>query len=340
MNPQAKIYIAFFISFSLVCMGCASTSVSKTPVVRVGHFPNITHAQAVIGRGTGWFARDLGKNIKIQWFTFNAGPLAVEAVFSGQVDIAYMGPNPAINGYIKSGGQALKIICGAAAGGAAFVIPEEAEVRSPLAFQGKRIGSPEYGSTQDVALRHWLMSKQLELDERGGNVHIMAIGNSEVFDMFRARQISGAWTVEPWVSRLLMQANGKVYFDEQALWGKGKYLTACVVARKKFAEEHPDIVLRWIRAHVKLTKWMKKNQDAAKREFALEFKREMGKQLPGKILDSAFSRVEFVYVIQKDSLLKQAEWAYKLGFLGREKPDVSRIVDDSYLEAALKENKN
>jgi len=196
------------------CSDKASTAVK----VRVGHFPNVTHAQPLIGRQNGWFAQALGPDVVIDWKIFAAGPAALQAMFAGEIDLAYLGPGPAISGYVKSQGRALRIIAGACDGGAALIVRPEAGIHSPADFHGKKIASPQLGNTQDLALRGWLTDHGLTVAEKGGDVQVMPMANPDQLTMFRLGRIDGAWSPEPWASRLEHEGGGSVLFDEREIW--------------------------------------------------------------------------------------------------------------------------
>ena len=190
--------------------------------IRVGAFPNITHAQAMVGKANGWFDKAMGPQVKIQWTSFNAGPSAIEALFAGAIDMTYVGPNPAINGYVRSNGEALRIIAGATSGGAALVVRGDSGINRPEDFHGKRIASPQMGNTQDVALRAWLKSQGLKTRDKGGDVEVMPVANPDQLTLFLKKEIDAAWAPEPWASRLVHDAGGKIFLDERSLWPKSE----------------------------------------------------------------------------------------------------------------------
>jgi NitT/TauT family transport system substrate-binding protein len=314
-----------------------SLSVAEEEKVRIGYFPNITHAQAVIGIADGTFQKALGEGVKIEVKIFNAGPSVIEAMFAGALDLAYIGPNPAINGYIKSNGEALRIIAGAASGGAALVVRADAGIGKIDDFHNKKIASPQLGNTQDVALRAWLKNQGFVLKERGGDVEVLAIANPDQLTLFMKKEIDAAWTVEPWVSRLIKEGQGKVFLEESSLWPKGEFITAHIIASKKFLDKHPDLVKRWISAHVDLTAWINGNLTQAKGILNKEIKKLTGQALAWDILDDAFARLRLTYDPVKDSLFTSARWAFEQGFLGKENPDLSGIYDLKILNEVLKE---
>ena len=214
---------------SLFLLGGAQRASAEPPPVRIGYFANITHAQALVGKANGTFEKRMG--VKIDWKGFNAGPTAMEALLSGALDIAYVGPNPAVNAYLRSGGKALRVISGACSGGAALVVHRESGVTRPADLKGKRVASPELGNTQDVALRHWLATQGLKPNR---DVKVLPVKNSEIMLLFQQKQIAAAWVPEPWVSRLVAEAGGTIMVDERSLWPEGRFTTAVVVVSGAF----------------------------------------------------------------------------------------------------------
>jgi NitT/TauT family transport system substrate-binding protein len=306
-------------------------------VMRVGHFPNITHSQALVGRATGRFEKAMGPGVRVDWKIFNAGPLAIEALFAGAIDLTYIGPNPAITGYLRSRGQALRIVAGATSGGAALVVRADAGIQKPQDFHGKRIASPQLGNTQDVALRAWLQRQGLKLSEKGGDVQVIPIANPDQLTLFLKKEIDGAWSPDPWAARLIHEAHGKLFLDERSIWPGGRFVTAQVIVSTRFLREHRDLVKRWVRAHVELTDWINANLPEAKRLLNQEFKRETGKALPQDELDDSFSRLQVTDEPIRSSLFTYAQWAYATGLLGRDKPNLGGIYDLSVLNEVLKE---
>jgi len=309
----------------------------STVTIRAGHFPNITHAQGVIGQASGWFEKALGENTKVDWKVFNAGPSAIEALFAGQLDLTYIGPNPAINGYVKSKGEALRIVAGAASGGAALVVRADSGINSVKDFDGKKIASPQLGNTQDVALRGWLKDNGYRLKEKGGTVQVIPLANPDQLTLFLKKEIDGAWTVEPWVSRLILEGGGRLFLDERKLWPNGKFVTTHLIVSTRFLKEHPDLVRKWIATHVELTEWINKNPEEAKKILNEEIKKETGKAIPQKVLDESFKKIDITYDPISSSLFKSARWAFEQGFLGSEQPDLSNIYELTLLNEVLKE---
>lgn len=304
---------------------------AQTEKIRVGHFPNITHAPALVGKAIGHFEKAYGKNVSIEWKTFNAGPEAIEALFAGAIDILYVGPNPAINGYVRSKGEALRIIAGVASGGSAFVTRSEAGIQRFEDIKGKRVSTPQKGNTQDIALRYLMIQKGLASTEQGGDVEILNVSGGDQLTAFVKGQIDAVWTVEPWVSRLVAEANGKILFDEGELWPNGTYATTVLVVRKKFMDEHPELVQKWVTAHIEITNWLTNNFTKAKQIFNEELQRETGRPLPPSYLDHSFGRISFTYDPMKPQILESAKRAFAVGYLGRQEPDLKDLYELSFL---------
>ena len=301
--------------------------------IRIAHFPNITHAQAVVGRANGTFEKTVGR--PIDWKIFNAGPAAMEALMAGHIDIAYVGPNPAINAYIRSDGEALRVVAGASSGGASLIVHPNAGVQSDKDFANKKITTPQLGNTQDVAARQWLLAHGHQVREKGGTVSVLPIPNPEQLILFQKGQIDGAWAPEPWATRLVQEAAGRRFLDERDLWPDRRFCTALVAVRKAFLNAHPDLVKKIIQAHIEATQWIKANPAEAKRVVNQEIGREMGKPLPDHLLEESWKWFDVTYDPLSVSLLKSADSAFQLGFLGNQKPDLSGIYDLKLLNEAL-----
>jgi NitT/TauT family transport system substrate-binding protein len=312
-------------------------------VIRVGHFPNVTHAQAVIAHGLsregkGWFEQRLGPNVEVQWFVYNAGPAAMEAIFARSIDMTYVGPNPAINAYVKSLGKEIRIVAGACSGGAALVVQPDGRIKSPQDFKGKKIATPQLGNTQDVACRAWLTSQGLRITLAGGDAQVVPTSNPDQLALFQRGAMDAVWTVEPWVSRLVLEAKGEVFLDESSLWTQtdGKYVTTHLASSVKFLTEQPELLKKWVAAHVELTQWINEHPAEAKRILNQEIKDETTKALPAATLDSAWKRLVLTWDPVRASLLKSAEDQFLVGFV-KEKPDLSGIYALESLNAVLRE---
>ncbi len=328
------------VRFLLLLMFIVPVAVAQSPtVIRVGAFPNITHAQPMVGKANGWFDKAMGSQVKIQWTSFNAGPSAIEALFAGAIDMTYVGPNPAINGYVRSNGEALRVIAGAASGGASLVVRNDAGINKPEDFHGKRVASPQFGNTQDVALRNWLKKNGLKTNDKGGDVQIVPMANPDQLTLFLKKDLDAAWAPEPWATRLIHEGNGRLFVDERTLWPNGQFVIGLLVVNTKFLKEHPDLVKNWIRAHVDLTDWINAHQAEAKKLLNEQIQRETNKPLPADVLEEAFSRLQVTYDPLHAALNTAAQQAFEDGFLGRQMPDLSNLYDMTLLNQVLTEKK-
>ena len=333
---QSRISLTIFLF--LLATGAARAQSTRVPV-RAGYFPNLTHSQALVGRATGRFEHALGPSAQVEWRVFNAGPSVIEALFAGALDLAYVGPNPAIAGYVRSKGEALRVIAGATSGGAAMVVRPAAGIQKPEDFRGKKIATPQLGNTQDVALRAWLQAHNLKTREKGGDVLVLPIANPDQMTLFLKGEIDAAWAPEPWASRLIQEANARLFLDERDLWPNRQFVTAHLIVRTSFLHEHPDAVKNWLRAHIELTDWINAKPMEAKQIVNQQIQKDTGKALPQKVLDESFSRLQVTYDPIRSSLLTSAQQAYDAGFLGRERYDLSGLYDLALLNEVLLERK-
>lgn len=300
--------------------------------IRIGYFPNITHAQALYARASGAFAKRLGK--PIEWTAFNAGPTAIEALFTDQIDAAYVGPGPAINGFVRSHGEKFIIVSGSAIGGAALVVRPGAGIDSDRDFNGKTLATPQLGNTQDIAARIWLAEHGYRTTVQGGTVNLVPLSNPDQLTMFREKQIDAAWTIEPWVSRLVLEAGGSVYFEEKSLWPRGDYATTILVVTRPFLHDRREDVLNLLRAHVDVTQILQSNSMPA--VLNQQIKEETGRALPPKVIERALANVRLTWEPAAASIRQYANWAEEIHFL-RAKPDLRGLYDLTLLNQALAE---
>jgi len=321
---------AFFVSFFVI-------TTSAQTVIHVGAFPNITHAQAMVGKANGWFEKRMAPKATIDWKTFNAGPSAIEALFAGALDMTYIGPNPAISGYVRSNGEALRIVAGATSGGASLVVRNDSGIQKPEDFHGKKVASPQMGNTQDVALRAWLLAHGMKSTDKGGDVQVIPLANPDQLTLFMKKELDAAWAPEPWATRLIREGNGRLFLDERSLWPDGQFVTAHLIVRTQFLKDHPDLVKDWIRAHVELTDWIGAHLPEAKKLLNQQIQKETGKALPEDLLNDAFGRMTVTYDPLRSALMSAAKSAFDAGFLGRQMPDLSRLYDLTLLNQVLAE---
>ena len=322
----------------LLWLATAAMSLAQT-TIRVGAFPNITHAQAMEGKANGWFDKAMGAQVKVQWTSFNAGPSVIEALFAGAIDMTYVGPNPAINGFVRSNGEALRVVAGAASGGASLIVRNDAGINRPEDFHGKRVASPQFGNTQDVALRHWLKGYGLKSNDKGGDIRIIPMANPDQLTLFLRKDLDAAWAPEPWATRLIHEGNGRLFLDERTLWPNGQFVIGVLVVNSKFLSAHADLVKNWIRANVELTDWINSHKEEAKKLLNQQIKSETNKALPAEVLDEAFARMQVTYDPLRGALNAAAQQAFDEGFLGRQRPDLSRLYDLTLLNEVLAEKK-
>ena len=305
--------LPYFFPLAVVLFGLISARAEKV-TLRVGYFPNITHAQGVIGSQTtrekqGWFEQRLGPDVTIQWFAFNAGPSAMEAIFAGSIDLTYVGPSPALNAYIRSQGDEIRILSGAALGGAALVVPGAGRITQSNQFKGLRLATPQLGNTQDVAARAWLKKQGFRITLVGGDVLVVPTANPEQLSLFQQGKLDAVWTVEPWVSRLEIEAKGRVFLEQTDA------VTTVLVASVKFLQTQPAMAEKFKVAHHELTLWLNAHPEEAREQvrtaLSAEFKREVSKGL----VESAWKRMKFSDQVTQKQFEELVADAQSVGFL-------------------------
>ncbi|MGY4910800.1 ABC transporter substrate-binding protein [Micromonospora aurantiaca (nom. illeg.)] len=300
--------------------------------LRLGYFPNITHAPAVVGVEKGIFAEKLGSDVELDTKTFNAGPAAIEAVFSGALDATYIGPNPTVNAFSKSKGEAVRVISGAASGGVALVV--KPGITSVEQLRGKKIATPQLGNTQDVALRYWLKEKGLETTkEGGGDVKVVPQENAQTVETFGSGAIDGAWVPEPFVSRLV-NAGGKVLVDERDLWPDKKFVITNLLVSTKFLKAHPDVVKKLVEGQVAANEFVNSKPDEAQQAISDHIGKITGKPLDLKLIKQAWPTLEFTNDPIPSSLKTGLDHAVAVGLT--QPVDLNGLYDLKYLNEVLK----
>lgn len=300
--------------------------------LRLGYFPNITHAPAVVGVEKGIFAEKLGSDVELDTKTFNAGPAAIEAVFSGALDATYIGPNPTVNAFSKSKGEAVRVVSGAASGGVALVV--KPGITSVEQLRGKKIATPQLGNTQDVALRFWLKEKGLETTkEGGGDVKIVPQENAQTIETFGSGAIDGAWVPEPFVSRLV-NAGGKVLVDERDLWPDKKFVITNLLVSTKFLKAHPDVVKKLVEGQVAANEFVNTKPDEAQQAISDHIGKITGKPLDLKLIKQAWPTLEFTNDPIPSSLKTGLDHAVAVGLT--QPVDLNGLYDLKYLNEVLK----
>jgi NitT/TauT family transport system substrate-binding protein len=301
-------------ALGLVAPGVAGAAPKQGNVtLRLGYFPNVTHASAIVGVESGLFKEKLGNNVQLETSTFNAGPAAVEALNSDAIDATYIGPNPAINAYAQSNGEAIRIVSGATSGGAFLVV--KSNIKGVKDLKGKEVASPQLGNTQDVALRTYLKKKGLKTDTAGGgDVSIQPQANGDALAAFEAGDIDGAWVPEPYASLLVAQGATKLV-DEATLWPHGKFVTTHLLVNNDFLKAHPDLVDDLLQGQIKANDYIAANSDSAKTLVGAYIGKLTSSEIPADVLDSAWSKLTFTNDPIADSLLGSADHAAATGLL-------------------------
>ncbi|BCW80909.1 MULTISPECIES: ABC transporter substrate-binding protein [unclassified Arthrobacter] len=276
----------------------AAPSGNPAAELKLGYFGNVTHAPALVGVSKGFIKDELGST-RLSTQVFNAGPAAIEALNAGAIDATYIGPNPAINSFVKSQGQSINIIAGAAAGGAQLVV--KPDITSAADLKGKTLASPQLGGTQDVALRAWLSSQGYKTGVDGsGDVAINPTENAQTLKLFQDGKLDGAWLPEPWASRLVLNAGAKVLVDEKDLWdgslsGKpGEFPTTILIVNQKFAADHPDTVKALLKGHAKSVEWLNSASAGDKATVInAALKEAAGAELKADVIDRSLKNIVF-----------------------------------------------
>ncbi|HEX7515992.1 MAG TPA: ABC transporter substrate-binding protein [Chthoniobacterales bacterium] len=298
---------------------------AENSVLRVGHFPNITHAQALVAHnlsrhGQGWFEERLGPGTKIDWFVYNAGPSAMEAIFAQSIDLTYVGPGPALNAYTRSNGAEIRLIAGAANGGAALVVQPDQDLKTPSDFRGKKIATPQLGNTQDISCRAWLTAGGLKITQLGGDAQVLPTQNPDQLALFQQKKIDAVWTVEPWVSRLERESGGKILVEEKDV------ATTVLVSSVKFLTGHRDLAKKFAQAHAELTEWMTRNPEEAQKLVRAELREETRSDIAPDLIAQSWKRIVFTAEVPRASVESFMQNSMKSGFI-KSAPDLSKLFE-------------
>ena len=317
--------IAAVAAVAIIAFGTSVSNSSPENTVRVAFFPNLAHSIAIVGTEKGIFAEKLGNQTIVETRLFDSGPQVIESLYANEIDLAYVGPGPAINGFLKSDGKALKILAGAASGGVSLVIHPNSKIESVADFAGKRIAAPQIGNTQDISLRNYLYQNNLRPAEKGGSVYVNNVVNPDIFTLFSKGELDAAWVPEPWGTRLEQQLGGIRLFQEKDLWPDQKFSSAVLIVRSEFLEKHPNIVHKWVEAHVQTSDWINEHRNETEIIFNDFLKKNTGKTFKPEMLHEAFSNLQITYDPIESSVYAFAERANALGYLGREGYDLEGI---------------
>jgi NitT/TauT family transport system substrate-binding protein len=312
--------------------GASGVASAAQGTLRLGYFPNITHATAIVGVESGVFQKNLGSGVTLEVSSFSAGPAASEALLNGAIDATFIGPNPAINAFAKSKGAAIRIIAGATSGGAYLVVKPEIATAADL--RGRKLASPQLGNTQDVALRTWLADNGLVTDAQGGgDVSILPQENAQTLETFTSGAIDGAWVPEPWATRLIQEGGGKVLVDERTLWPAGQYVTTHLIVRTDYLAAHADIVRALLAGLLEANDLV--NADPAKAQQLTNqgIKKITNKAIADQVITGAWPNLTFTVDPIAASLKGSADHATKVGLL--ETVDLAGIYDLTILNELL-----
>lgn len=285
--------------------------------IRIAYFPNIGHAIPIVGMEKGFFEKSLGDDIQIETRVFDSGPQAIESLFANSVDVAYVGPGPAITGFLNSENHNVKILAGAASGGASFITHPHSEILSASDFAGKKIAAPQIGNTQDVSLRSYLSENGLKSADKGGSVIIYNIPNPDIYTLFVKGDIDGAWVAEPWATILETELGGKRLFHEEDLWPNKEFASVLLIGNANYVEKHPQVVSNFLKSHHDTATWINQNPVETRIIFNDFLKSHLGKSLSDDVVDIALSNLVITDDPKSDSVYSFAKKADALGYLGR-----------------------
>ena len=320
-----SISIAVIVLGSIVGIVLNSNEKLSENNLRIAYFPNIGHAIPIVGMEMGFFSEKINPNVEIQSRIFDSGPQVIESLFANSVDIAYVGPGPAINGFLNSENNNVRILSGAASGGASFIVHPNSEINFASDFVGKKIAAPQIGNTQDVSLRNYLSENNLKTAEKGGSVIVYNIANPDIYTLFVKGDIDGAWVAEPWATILETELGGHRLFVEDDLWPDKQFASVLLIANIDYVEKNPEIISNFLLSHHETVKWINDNPVETRNIFNSFLKSHLGQSLSDDVVDISLSHIEITSDPIPDSVYSFAEQANILGYLGRNGYDLSEI---------------
>ena len=327
---------ALLVAVIAACSDATANGSDNGPLtLRLGYFPNLTHASALVGVKKGFFATGLGSSVTIETHTFNAGGDAVTAILSGSIDATFVGPNPTTNAFAQSHGSAIRVIAGATSGGALLVV--NPSLTSPAQLRGKKIADPQLGGTQDVALRWYLKGQGFKTDTAGGgDVSVLPQDNSQTLIAFKQGQIDGAWVPEPWASRLIVEGGGHVLVDERDLWPGGKFVTTNLVVAAQFLKDHPKRVKALLEGLYQANAYINSNTADAQTLTNQAVGDITGKKLAAGVVTAAWPHMTFTLDPLATTLRASADHAHSLGLLAN--ASLGGLYDLTLLNQVLQEH--
>jgi len=317
--------IAGIILLSVLGISLSSSDTTHENKIRIAYFPNIGHAVPIVGMEKGFFENSIGEQATIETRVFDSGPQAIESLFANSIDLAYVGPGPAITGFLNSENHNVKILAGAASGGASFIVHPNSEISSASDFAGKKIAVPQIGNTQDISLRHYLSENGLKPAEKGGSVIVYNIPNPDVFTLFVKGDIDGAWVAEPWATILETELGGKRLFHEEELWPDKTFASVLLIGNANYVEQNQKLVSDFLTSHQETAIWINQNPVETRIVFNDFLKSHLGQPLSDDVVDIALSNLVISDDPQSDSVHSIAKKADALGYLGRNGYDLTTI---------------
>ena len=319
-----KLTALFLLAAALVVLCSCSREDPDSRVVRIGCFPNVTHVQALVARnmsrhGQGWFERYL-PGYSLEWYTYNAGPTAMEALFGKTADLTYVGPSPAINAFAISGGREVRLLAGAVNGGAALLVAPGSGISKPADFRGRTIATPQLGNTQDVSCRAWLARNGLPTTLEGtGACRVAPTPNAMQLQLMKQGDIDACWTVEPWVSRLEKNAGATLLVQEPDV------VTTVLAARTGWLRHHPEQARLVIQAHRELTQWIIDHPEEAQRRVVEELTELTQAPMDPALVATAWKRLKLTDEIDLPGLEQFVQDAHSCGLLDFV-PEVGKMI--------------
>jgi NitT/TauT family transport system substrate-binding protein len=324
----------------VITIGAALDSSKQTSenTIRVAFFPNIGHAIPIVGLDRGIFEDNFGNATTIEQKLFFSGPQVIETLFSKSIDLAYVGPGPAINGFLKSENHDVIILSGAATGGASFIVHPDSQINSVDDFAGKRIAAPQIGNSQDVSLRNYLSENGLKPYQKGGTVIVLNISNPDIYTLFTKGEIDAAWIPEPWATILVQELNGKRLFYEEELWPENKFASVLLIGRQEYVAAHPEVVATWLESHQQTANWINEHPQETRIIFNQFMLNTLGQTLSDNVVDEALENLVITTDSVNDSIYTFAQRADSLGYLGRDGYTLDGIFFDRASNESLEEN--
>lgn len=339
MKTRSAISVGIVVIVLLsVLVALSSSDTTHENKIRIAYFPNIGHAIPIVGIEKGFFEESIGNQTKIETRVFDSGPQAIESLFANSIDLAYVGPGPAINGFLNSDNHNVKILAGAASGGASFIVHPNSEINSVSDFAGKKIATPQIGNTQDVSLRHYLSENGLKPAEKGGSVIVYNISNPDIYTLFVKGDIDGAWVPEPWATILETELGGKRLFHEEELWPNKEFASVLLIANVDYVEKNPIIIANFLRSHYETVTWINTNPVETRIVFNNFLNSYLGQSLSDDVIDIALSNLVITADPKPNSIFSFAERADALGYLGRNGYDLSEIFLHFDMNSILEES--